>query len=148
MSFIPGCEVEECHTEDRLHSRQLLENLTRETKSPYRDKGRRQKRQGQDRDCLHCGTVIMYGFIDPDYGLAIILCNGVESLVQVNISQPDVLLPLTESISLRNRASLALDRALKLRIIWIWKRRCCLVRRQTIRSTSMYDRPASENNSC
>ena len=61
----------------------------------------------------------MYGFIDPDYGLAIILCDRVESLVQVNISRPVPAVLLTKSISLRNRASLALDRALKLRIIWI-----------------------------
>ena len=119
MSFVPGCKVEEGHTEDGLQCRQLLEDLTRETEFPYRDKGCRQKRQGQDRDCLHCGTVILYGFTDPDHGLAIILCDRVESLVQVNISRPDVPLPLTKSISLRNLASLALDRALKLRIIWI-----------------------------
>ena len=28
MSFAPGRKVEECHTEDCLHSRQLLEDLT------------------------------------------------------------------------------------------------------------------------
>ena len=44
MSFVRGCEIEERHTEDRLHGRQLLENLTREIEFLYRDKGCRQKR--------------------------------------------------------------------------------------------------------
>lgn len=148
MSFVPGCEVEERHTKDCLHGRQLLEHLKWETEFPYSDKGRRQKRQGQDCDCLHCGTVILYGSTDPDHVLAIILCDRVESLVQVIISRPVVPILLTKSISLCNLASLALDRALELRIIWIWKRRCCMVRRETTGSTSMYDRPASKNHSC
>ena len=68
--------------------------------------------------------------------------------VQINIGWPAAYLLLAKSISLRNLASLALDRALKLRIAWIWKLNFCLVRREITGSMSMYDRPVSENHSC
>ena len=90
---------------------------------------------------------MLYGSTDPDHSLAIMLCDRVKCLVQVNISWPVASLLLTKSISLCSLASLALDRALKLRIAWIWKLRCCWVRREITESTSIYDRRVSENHS-
>lgn len=47
------------------------------------------------------------------------LRNGVECLVPVKNAMKDLAVGLTKSISLRNLDSLALDRALRLRNIWI-----------------------------
>lgn len=38
MSFAPGRKVEECHTEECLHSRQLLEDLTHDWNLPTETK--------------------------------------------------------------------------------------------------------------
>lgn len=39
MDFAPGRKVEEGHTEDCLHSRQLARGPDERVESPYRDKG-------------------------------------------------------------------------------------------------------------
>ena len=59
---------------------------------PYRDKGCREKCQGQDRCRLHCGTVTLYRFTVPDHDLIVMLRNCVKSLVQVSVDRQDLLL--------------------------------------------------------